>query len=81
VASPATGKAKIEMVNLKNAWRNIWNDDGTISYRRNLFIFLLAFSSFLYRRIIKLRDLLYRMGFFKEEKLPGRVISIGNIIV
>lgn len=68
------------MVNLKNVWRNIWNDDGS-TRRLNPFILFLIFLSLLYRQTIKLRDRLYHTGVFKERKLPGKVISIGNITV
>jgi len=68
------------MVKLKNAWRNIWNDDGSMR-RLNPFILFLIFFSFLYRQTIKLRDRLYHAGVLKERKLPDKVISIGNITV
>ena len=68
------------MVKLKDAWRNIWNDDGS-TRRLNPFILFLVFLSLLYREIIKLRNRLYDAGLCKQEKLPGEVISVGNITV
>ncbi|MDI6776693.1 MAG: tetraacyldisaccharide 4'-kinase [Syntrophales bacterium] len=68
------------MVKLKNTWRNIWNDDGS-TRRLNPFILFLFFLSLLYRQTIKLRDRLYDTGVFKERRLPGKVISVGNITV
>ena len=68
------------MVNLKNALRNIWTDDGS-TRRLNPFILFLIFLSLLYRQTIKLRDRLYHTGVFKERKLSGKVISVGNITV
>jgi len=70
----------VEMINLKNALRNIWNDDGS-TRRLDPFILFLVFLSLLYRQTIKLRDRLYDTGVFKGRKLPGKVISIGNITV
>jgi len=68
------------MVKLKNAWRNIWNDDGS-TRRLNPFILSLLFLSLLYRQTIKLRNQLYAAGVCKQKKLPGKVISVGNITV
>lgn len=68
------------MINLKNALRNVWNDDGS-SRRLNPFILFLIFLSLLYRQTIKLRNRLYDVRVCQQKKLHTRVISIGNITV
>jgi len=45
-----------------------------------LLLALLTPLSYLYAATVKLRSWLYDCGLFKSKRLPGRVISVGNIV-
>ncbi|MCX5853081.1 MAG: tetraacyldisaccharide 4'-kinase [Deltaproteobacteria bacterium] len=68
------------MKKLNNWLRRIWYTNGTHSVL-NPVIPMLRFLSFLYRSTVGLRNRLYDLGIIKQERLPCKVISIGNITV
>jgi len=47
----------------------------------SLFPFFLSVISFLYCGVVKLREIFYKKGILKSERLPCKVISVGNITV
>ena len=68
------------MKKLNNWFRRIWYANGTHSVL-NPVIPMLRFLSFLYRSAVGMRNRLYDLGIIKQERLPCKVISIGNITV
>ena len=61
--------------------RQIWYNDKDTPSALYPIILILSFLSLLYRLIVNLRNRMYDLGIFKQEKLPCKVISIGNITV
>ena len=68
------------MKNLHNKLRKIWYANHAHSFLNPSILFL-GFLSLLYRSIIHLRNRFYDMGILTQEKLPCKVISVGNITV
>jgi tetraacyldisaccharide 4'-kinase len=68
------------MKKLNNRLRQIWYADRTQSVLNPL-ILILSFLSLLYRLVASLRNWMYDQGIFKQERIPCKVISIGNITV
>ena len=68
------------MKKLNNTLRKIWNTNQNNSIRNPLSQFL-SFLSLPYRFVISQRNRMFNLGIFKQEKLPCKVISIGNITV
>lgn len=69
------------MKTLHNVLRKIWYTNRSTPSVLFPFIVILSFLSFLYRLAITLRNKIYDVGIVKQEKLPCKVISIGNITV
>ncbi len=46
-----------------------------------LFSFFLSVISLLYGGVVKLREIFYKKGILKSERLPCKIISVGNITV
>jgi tetraacyldisaccharide 4'-kinase len=67
-------------MNPKEAIKNIWNNDRQSVLLYPL-IFFLALSARIYRWFVNLRNRLYDLKILKQEKLPCKVISVGNITV
>jgi len=65
---------------MERIFRRIWYDTPKWLGLSSL-ILLLAPFSLLYGLIVMLRNRLFDRGFVKPERLPGRVISIGNLTV
>lgn len=65
---------------LTSKLRKIWYAETDISFLNplNLILFLL---SLLYRVVVSVRNRMYDLGIFRQNKLPCKVISIGNITV
>jgi tetraacyldisaccharide 4'-kinase len=68
------------MKKLHNILINIWHSEQN-NTMLNPLIPLLSFLSVLYRLVISLRNGMFNRSIFKQEKLPCKVISVGNIIV
>lgn len=68
------------MKKLKDLAASVLHDDSKPNFL-NPFLFSLYLLSLLYGGIIRLRNRMYDLGFFKTEKLGCRVISVGNITV
>lgn len=60
--------------------RKIWYTD-TAASNLNPLILILSLISLLYRLVVGLRNKMYDLGIFKQNKLSCKVISIGNITV
>lgn len=67
-------------MNQRQAVKNIWNNNRQPVLLYPL-IFFLALSARLYRWVVNLRNQLYDLNILKQEKLPCKVISVGNITV
>lgn len=68
------------MKNLDNRLRQIWYTDCNYS-TLNPLVSILMFLSLPYRLFVSLRNRMYDLKIFKQEKLPCKVISIGNVTV
>jgi tetraacyldisaccharide 4'-kinase len=73
--------SKPSMKKLHNRLREIWYGDQVTSSVFNPSILIISILSLLYRLVINIRNRMYDLGIFKQEKLPCKVISIGNITV
>ena len=65
---------------LTSKLRKIWYAEADVSFINpvNLILFL---SSWIYRAVVSVRNRMYDHGIFRQNKLPCKVISIGNITV
>lgn len=73
-------KTKAALKILTGRLRTIWYAETDVSVFNPL-ILILSFLSILYRQVVNLRNRLYDLGIFKQNKLPCKVISVGNITV
>ena len=64
--------------NMQHAVEEVWSQDELGHRPLELF---LRVASFLYHPVIVLRNQLYDLGLLRSEKLPCKVISVGNITV
>jgi len=65
---------------LNTRLRQIWYTDRNYS-KLNPMISILGLVSFIYRSAVSLRNRMYDSEIIKQEKLPCKVISIGNVTV
>jgi len=64
-----------------NRLRQIWYNDKDTPSTLYPIILILSFLSLPYRLVVNIRNRMYDLGIFKQEKLPCKVISVGNITV
>ena len=68
------------MFNFKTILQRIW-DNGRAGGVQSPLLLLLIPCSLIYGVVICLRNSLYNLGVFKQQKLEAGVISVGNITV
>ena len=68
------------MFNFKTILQRIW-DNGRAGGVQFPLLLLLIPCSLIYGVVIRLRNSLYNLGVFKQQKLAAGVISVGNITV
>jgi tetraacyldisaccharide 4'-kinase len=73
-------KTGTSLKRLTSKLRKIWYSEADVSFINpvNLILFL---SSWIYRAVVSVRNRMYDHGIFRQNKLPCKVISIGNITV